>query len=273
VTTLAFHRAALLLTGLVLSLAAPSLAAAQGFAVLASPPRFEGHAKPGETYRNIVELTNVADTGTRLNLKTADWTLDAAGSAVFSEALAADSCRPWVGIEARELQLAARGKRRFRFEVAVPADAPAGECRFALMVEGEPEASPGAVPVMVSGRLGIIVYVAIGDAAARLALVETRRAAIATAGGRDLPVLAIRNAGNAHGRLEGYLDGVDAQGTRFTFAPSSLPILAGETRDIVLTPVVDDEGTPIPAIRYPLTLKGRLNSGAQRLVIDTTVGQ
>jgi hypothetical protein len=270
VTTFAFHRAALLLTGLALSLAVPSMAAAQGFAVLASPPRFEGTAKAGETYRNIVELTNVADTGTRLNVKTADWTLDAAGRAVFSEVLAADSCRPWVGIEARELQLAARGKRRFRFEVAVPADAPAGECRFALMVEGEPEASPGAVPVMVSGRLGIVVYVAIGDAAARLALVETRHA---PAQGQDLPVLSIRNAGNAHGRLEGYLDGVDAQGSRFTFAPSSLPILAGETRDIVLTPVVDDEGTPVPAIRYPLTLEGRLDSGAQRLGIDTTVGQ
>lgn len=238
------------------------------FAILASPPRIEAQARPGETWRNIVELTNVARSDTPLTVKTADWTLDASGNAQFDDALADGSCRPWAAIEAREFNLGAGRKRRFRFEVDVPADAPQGECRFALMFEGAPQAAPGDVPVPVSGRLGIIVYLAIGDAAPYLAVAGHH---VAMVQGQRLPVLEISNTGDAHGRLDGYLNGTDAEGRRIALAPSSLPILAGETRAIILSPVQDDSGTPVPAIHYPLTLKGRLDAGRQRVDIDFVV--
>lgn len=248
----------------------PGAVMAQGFSVLVSPPRFEAAVKPGETYRNVIEITNVSAEPGRYRLRTADWSLDADGSAVFTTELAPGSCRPWVGIEAPEIAVPGNGKRRYRFEIAVPADAPAGQCRFAILLEGEPEAVNGSVPVPVAGRIGIIVYATVGDAAPRL---EIAGHEVREISGQRLPVLLVRNAGNAHGRLEGLVDGTDASGRRYSFLPSNLPILAGETRAIVLAPEADRPDAPPPALAFPVRLAGRLESGAQRLDVALTVQQ
>src|SRR3546814_2484594 len=79
-------------------------------------------------------------------MRISDWSSDVCSSDLFepdatvefSDALAPGSCRPWVGLEAAEINLAPNAKRRYRFEVRVPTDAPAGECRFAIMIEGDP---------------------------------------------------------------------------------------------------------------------------------------
>ena len=66
---------------------APAGAGAQGFSALVSPPRFEDQVKPGTVYRNVVEISNVSGAAAHYTLKTADWHLDAQGSAVFDTAL------------------------------------------------------------------------------------------------------------------------------------------------------------------------------------------
>jgi len=256
---------------LLLALVVASTAAgAQGFSALVSPPRFEASAKPGSVYRNVLEVTNVSDASNRYHFKTADWTLESNGDAAFSEALSPGSCRPWVGLETAEIALGARAKRRYRFEVAVPADAPVGECRFAILIEGDAEQVDGNVPVPIAGRIAVIVYLAVGEASARLEIASQQ---VTSVDGRPLPVLTVRNVGNAHGRLEGLVDGTDADGRRYAFAPSGLPILAGETRRVVLTPEADEGATTLPTIRYPLLIKGRLEAGSQRIDIDATVAQ
>jgi fimbrial chaperone protein len=160
---------------LVATLTLASLPAmAQEFALVVSPPRFEDRTKPGTTYRNVFELNNTSARSAKFSVETADWVLDAQGAPVFSQSLAKDSCRQWVGIEANEITVKGNGKRRFRFEVAVPADAPRGECRFAIMIEGEPQAARANMPLPISGRIGVIVYLAIGDAAPKLVVAETR---------------------------------------------------------------------------------------------------
>ncbi|MEJ7745717.1 MAG: hypothetical protein WKF61_02975 [Luteimonas sp.] len=262
----ALARTSVLMFGLLCS----TLASAQGFSTLVSPPRFEDTTKPGTTYRNVIEITNVSGTQSHFTLKTADWAIDPQGSAVFADALTPGSCRPWVGIEAPDITIAANAKRRYRFEVVVPPDAPSGECRFAILLEGDPEEVGGDVAMPVAGRIGIIVYLAIGDAAPQLAVTGTQAQAVA---GRVVPLLQVRNTGNAHGRLEGLVDGVDSRGRKFVLAPSNQPILPGETRVVTLSPQGDDADTPAPAIAYPLQLKGRLEWGAQRLDIDTVVAQ
>lgn len=248
----------------------PAAAVAQGFSALVTPPRFEDSVRPGTTYRNVIEITNVSDARARYTLQTADWTLDPAASAVFSSELAPGSCRPWVGIEAPEIAVAPNTKRRYRFEVAVPTDAPAGECRFAIMIEGDPSTTSGAVAVPVSGRIGVIVYLAIGDAAARFEVVGSGTREVE---GRTVPVLDIRNSGNAHGRMEGLLAGRDASGRGYAFAPSNQPILPGETRTVVLTPQADSTDAAAPTIVWPLTLDGQLDWGAQRIDVDTTIAR
>lgn len=242
-------------------------AAAQGFSALVSPPRFEDRAQAGETYRNVVEINNVSAESAHFTVQTADWTFNPDATVAFDDALATGSCRPWVGIEAPEITVPANGKRRYRFEVQVPPDAPAGECRFALMIEGDAEPAPGSVAIPVSGRIGVIVYLAIGDAAARLELAGSR---VDTVDGRQVPVLLVRNGGNAHGRLAGFVDATDAGGRRYALAPSTFPILPGETRAIALAPEADSDDSAPPVLAYPLRVEGRLEWGDGRLDIDTT---
>jgi hypothetical protein len=248
----------------------PEVVFAQEFAVVVSPPRLEDRVKPGARYRNIIEINNTSAKSARYTVQTADWILDAQSSPVFSSSLAAESCRPWVGIEANEISVKAKGKRRFRFEVAVPANAPTGECRFAIMIEGEPQVVKGNVPLPVSGRIGVIVYLAIGDAAPKLDILETRTA---TVQGKTVPILRLRNSGTMHGRIEGYLGAIDAKGTRIVLVPDSSPILVGTTRDIPLYPQTEGSEAQPATIVYPLRIKGRLDSGSQRLDIETTLNR
>jgi hypothetical protein len=242
-----------------LAACAASQAGAQGFAALVTPPRVELTAKPGDRLRQVIEITNAAPRAAKYNLKTADWTLDANGAVAFQESLPAGSCRPWVAIEARQISVAAGGKHRYRFEVAPPADAPAGECRFAILIEGDEQTvqTPGGPTFPVSGRLGVIVYVMLGGAQPNLEVVATR-----VAGGDEaLPVLMVKNTGTAHGRLAGFLSGTDASGKKIEFTPSTLPILPGETRAISLAPY--REGDEPLKISYPITIRGKLEWGDQ----------
>ena len=70
---------------------------------------------PERSVRNVLEITNGSTRSARFLLKTADWQLAPDGSVQFSDALAPGSCRPWVGIEAPEIQVAPNGRRRYRF--------------------------------------------------------------------------------------------------------------------------------------------------------------
>lgn len=243
----------------------------QAFSGLISPPRFEDQTQAGKTYRNIIEISNVSDRPMAFSVKTNDWTLDATGGAVFSEALAADSCRPWVGIEASSIQLPANGKRRYRFEVAVPAGTPAQQCRFALMFEGEPEVMAGSQGIPVAGRIGVIVYLNINGATADLQLLDI---GVQQQNNQLTPVLKIANRGLAHGRLEGMVDAIDATGQRFSLAPVNDPILPNTERVIALYPIEPkyrDPSTSERQMAYPLTLKGKLDWQGKPLTIDTTI--
>jgi hypothetical protein len=243
---------------------APS-AGAQEFSAAVSPPRFELAVKPGESSRQVIEITNASGQPSKYQFRTADWTLDENAGVHFTDELGIRSCRPWVAIERRELEVPAGGRYRFRFEVTPPADSPARECRFAIMIEGDEQLARGAdgLTLPVSGRIGVIVYVRVGDAAPELQVVG---AVVSDVNGRLLPVLQVNNLGNAHGRLTGFLQGTDASGRRLEFEPSTLPILPLETRAIALT--ASEQPETIAEIAFPVTIKGVLEWGsAQRLEI------
>ena len=215
-----FARAPLVLLCAASTLLCATGVAAQGFAAIVSPPRFELTAKPGEKVRQVVEIGNAGTQAAKYHFKTADWTLDKTGGVSFDESLQPGSCRPWVAIEKREVTVAGGGKYRYRFEVAPPADAPTGECRFALLIEGDEQAVKAAngPPVPVAGRIGVIVYLSIGGAVPKLELVGSQ---VATINGEATPVLQIKNSGNAHGRLDGFLSGTDAGGKKLEFSLST----------------------------------------------------
>jgi hypothetical protein len=232
----------------------PASVLAQGFAAMVSPPRFELSGKPGETQRHVIEITNADTRPATFRMRTSDWTLGANAIVQLTDALAEGSCRPWVAIERREITVAADSRYRFRFEITPPPGA-TGECRFALVLEGGGETVQAGknLSIPVHGRIAVIVYVTFGDAAPQLDVVRT---AVAEREGRQVPLLYVRNTGTAHGRLEGFLEGTDASGRRVEFTPAGLPILPGETREIVLN--VAGEGESRPAAVFPMAIRGTL---------------
>jgi hypothetical protein len=239
---------------------------AQGFAVYVSPPRFEIRAKPGETRREVVEFHHAAREPGHYRVYTTDWQLKADDSIDFSETLAADSCRPWLAIERRELTIKPNGRHRFRFEITPPPDAPPRECRVALMLEGQDPArfAGDRLDIPVSGRIGVIIYVAVGDVSPNLAV---RAGGTRKQGDSLLPALEVTNTGTAHGRLGGFLTGTDAAGKKFDLAPDESPILPGRTRAILLH-IVTMDGSKPPEVSYPLTVKGTLEWGKNKQEID-----
>jgi hypothetical protein len=238
---------------------------AQGFAALVSPPRFELAAKPGKTLRSVIEVSNRSTAPAKYLIHTADWSLTADFGVSFQDALQQDSCRPWVAIERPEVVVPGGGTVRYRFEVTVPADAEAGECRFAVMIEGaEPSiAHSNGMNLPVTGRIGVIVYVVIGGAAPDLELLGPK---VATLNGRQVPSIRVHNGGTAHGRMTGFLTGTDAKGNSYDFTPLDFPILPHEEREILLTPstAADDH----PTLAFPVTVKGTLEWGQHRTEFD-----
>ena len=246
------------------TIATPS-ARAQGFSAVISPPRFELNVQPGKTTRQVIEITHVANRRGEYRVYTNDWTIGADGNAVFTDELAPTSCRPWVALERRELALSANGKIRFRFEISPPANASLAECRFAIMIEGLEQVikTEGALSFPVSGRVGVIVYAALGDARPAL---KISHAGVAANDGVIVPRVEVSNTGNAHGRLGGFVIAVDAKGNQFDLVPEAIPILPAQTRMVSLIPNVAVSGDN--AIKYPLTVKGSLEWGDKKTDID-----
>ena len=98
------------------------LSLAQGFAAMVSPPRFELMVKPGETQRQIVEITNADSRPATFRLRTADWTLDA------KAAVAAERCSGRGQLPALGGDRASRDRRACRRPVSLPLRAHAA-CR------------------------------------------------------------------------------------------------------------------------------------------------
>lgn len=238
---------------------------AQSFAALVSPPRFELTGTPGKTVRAVVEITNADSHSAQYKIKTADWSLDKDSGVQFQDALQPGSCRPWVAIERREITVSAGAKIRYRFEINPPANTPATECRFALMIEGGDSAveTKGGLSFPVNGRIGLIVYLAVGAVAPQLEVVGSR---VNLVNGVMTPVIVVKNSGNAHGRLTGFLNGTDSARNKLEFTPSNLPILAGETQTVPLS-VNQEEGKTI-AIRFPITINGTLEWDDKRIPFE-----
>ena len=238
---------------------------AQEFAALVTPPRYELFMQPGQTTHQILEITHMGTQVTPYRIYTADWTYSPEGTVNFFEPLQTGSCRQWVALERREITLASQAKKRFRFEISTPPDAAAGECRFAVMIEGRDlkVKASDAVSFPMAARIGVVVYVTIGKAAP---LLEVAQMSAEIIDGKITPVLRIRNVGNAHGRLGGVLDAIDAAGVKFELSPATLPILPGEIRKIVLAAPTDDKAAQ--SARYPIKISGNLEWADQKTAIS-----
>lgn len=246
---------------LALLLAPLAASAGEGFAIDVSPPRFELRGKPGEVLRQTIEIRNAGDDIANYRLATVDWSLDPHGGVVTQERVGPDSCRNWVVLERPTVQLPPRsGVKRYRFEVRVPQQVPSRECRFGIALESADSvpirAGKGAsVQFPVTGRIVIVVYVGIGDAAPKLSYEGGR---LQRAGATTRPVFYLRNDGNAHGRAGGVLDATDAKGRAYQLVLSTLPILPGERRELPLAVKNPDGSDATVAPEAPLKIRGKI---------------
>ena len=237
----------------------------QGFAAIVSPPRFELSAQPGKTVRGVIEVSNRSSATSRFLIQTADWTLGRDFSVSFQDYLQPDSCRPWGAIERPPVEVPGGAILHYRFEVAVPTDAPDGECRFAVMIEGdEPSMVRNqALNMPITGRIGVIVYMAVGNGKPKMEILGPE---VTTVNGQQVPTLRIHNGGSAHGRVGGFLTGTDAKGVSYDFTPADFPILPHEEREIFLTP--STVAAVHPTLTVPVTVKGTFEAGDQKIELN-----
>lgn len=239
-----------------------------------SPPRFELNGKPGEVIRQVVTISNGSAQPARYSIKTADWDLDANGGARYDEgAPRAGSCRPWVRLERHEITVPPRGSRNYRFEIHVPPDTKAAECRFAFLVAGEAtnvtQPGPQQIQIPIVGRVGIIVYAVIGDARPDLRLTSL---SVKRVQGKTMPVATFANQGKAHGRVFGNLQVKDAAGHQLDLVADEGVVLPGAQRGIELRPVDFTTGEarePSYDLAPPMHVRGKLQlQGGGEIAID-----
>ncbi|MCC2676892.1 MAG: hypothetical protein K0R58_3839 [Ramlibacter sp.] len=247
----------------VLALLLPSWAAAGPFELGVAPSRFELAAKPGTRVGQSLTLQNVSDQPADVAVRTLDWNMTPTGGITYVEDLAPGSCRPWVTLERRRLTLGPRARGTYRFQVDVPPDAPRGECRFMIALEGaEPAVTSrlgsggAAMNLPVSGRIAIAVYIAVNGAQPKL---EIQNLSTQPVQGRRLPTVTVTNAGDAHGRLDGALDATDARGQKFELVPDASPLLAGQTRTLAFSARTNTPNQKLEEPAFPIKASGRLD--------------
>ena len=248
--------------GLLLSTCWLSPVYAGSFEIAVAPSRLELSANTGQRLGQSLEIQNVGRSPTELNIRTLDWVYSEDGRISYHEALLPNSCRPWVTLEKSSIKLNAQAKRAFRFQVQVPANAPAAECRFMVAIEGkEPASQPvltqggASLNLPVNGRIAVAVYIAVGGAEPKLTVKQLN---VQNIKGQRIPVAIVSNQGSSHGRLSGVLEATDAKGQVFELAPETTPILAGQTRTLVLTPqAIANQKLNPPT--YPIQAEGSLD--------------
>lgn len=240
--------------------AASALAAP--FEVAISPSRYELSGKSASRVGQSLDIINVGRSATEVSVRTLDWSYSAEGGVTYVDELLPNSCRPWVTLERKTVKIAAGARAAFRFQVDIPADAPRGECRFMLAVEGvEPaynsviQGGGASLSLPVSGRIAVAVYLGVNGAESKLALTQVGFNEI---NGKKTPVVTISNTGDAHGRLDGSLDAVDAKGVEFELVPEGTPIMPGQTRTLPLSIKTEPNQKP-PEVTYPVKSSGTLD--------------
>lgn len=247
-------------------------AESQGFSAGIAPSKFELRAKPGAVVRDTLLIMNASEKRAGYSLRTADWNVtDTQGLEYIEDQLVAGSCRPWVKLERRTLNIAPRSQKRYRFEIHVPEDAPAGLCRFAMLIEPAEvtmASTGGDQPIRfpIVGRYAVIVYVTIGDAKANIEYSGIGRGEM---GGLILPTLKLHNNGSTYDRVFGRITATDASGARHVLIASTFPVLPNRSEEIMLIPeATENSRADNVAMSYPLQLKGSFEIAGQRFSIE-----
>lgn len=241
-----------------------------GFTAGISPSRFELTVRPGDVIRDTITVINPGNEPATYLFKTADWRLNESSSVEYIEDdLVSDSCRPWVRLERRAVEIGPGAEKNYRFEVHVPENASHGLCRFAIIIEPvepyEVNAAAGGVTMPVVGRFAVLSYVTIGDASADISFLGLEATEV---NGMRVPALRVRNQGETYDRMFGQVTATDASGRRFSLRASDFPVLPGRTESIALIPETGESDSAPPVLEFPVRLDGRVEIGGETLRVE-----
>ena len=254
------------------ALGAASDVVAAPFEIALSPSRLELQSKSGARVGQSLDIQNMSERPAQVAIRTIDWTYSATGDIGFHDDLLPGSCRPWVTLERGTLGIPAHGRKSFRFQIDVPANAARSECRFMISVEGtEPaqqsvmQGGGAALSLPVMGRIAVAVYVLLDGAQPKL---ELKQVATHVVQGKKQSFVTVTNTGDAHGRIQGSLDAVDNQGRSFELFAEGTPILPAQTRTLALTPQVEPGKAAVP-YAYPFKVSGMLDWDRGSFKVET----
>ncbi len=251
----------------------PVVLLAAGFSAGISPPKFELKTNPGKIVKEVITILNTAGIAANYSIRTADWRLNEQQGVDFIEdKLVENSCRPWVRLEQKSIQVRSGAQKKYRFEIHTAKDAKPGLCKFAILIEPDEKLTVGIgkdqnIKFPVVGRYAVIVYLNIGDVKADIEYLGMGKK---QANNLLLPTLKFYNKGVTYGRAFGSVVATDAKGKRYDLLVSSFPVLPGRTEEVLLAPNRSDTPKEKIKFNYPLKLKGKIEIGGKTFKINET---
>ncbi len=223
-----------------------------------APMRIEIQLPPGGQYTDSLRLTNDAAAAVRIRSELLDWFIDETMTPQFADRYDQEkefSCRDWLQLNPREMDMVPNGTFRVRYTLRVPQETPQGEyhCGAGFVTLPPLHADQPALGVSIAVRAVAAFYVVVGNPASGPAL---RNLSLRSASDGSWEAVAqFENQGLRHYRIQGFVEVVDAKGQV----------------------VEHDEYPPIPVLpkrlqAFPIRLKQELPPGTYVLHSQADVG-
>ena len=199
-----------------------------------SPVRAELRLAPGQNYTGLIRVdvtTPAQEAGTAapqdgeafsVIVYAQDWFLPLEGPPVYlAPGSTSASCASWVATNPTQFGLRPGESQWLRYTISVPEET-IGEHWTVLFVDAYPLLSSEQRPaVTVHARIGVMIYVAVGDALGELQILDFYA-------GPSTAVLTLANTGTAHLRVQGTISLAPSAGEPTTLPVPETVILPGE---------------------------------------------
>lgn len=223
-----------------------------------APMRLEIQIPAGGQYTDSLRLSSEADEPMRARGELLDWYMDETMTPQFSDHLEQEkslSCRDWLQVNPREVDLPARASTRVRYTLRVPAGTPEGEYHCGAGYTSLPPVKLDKTPMgmQIAVRAVAAFYVVVGNPASQPAFRDLSLQSGPE--GTWEAVAKFENQGLRHYRIQGHLEVQDAAGR------------VVERIDYPNIPVL-----PKRVQIFPLRLKSQLAPGTYTLHSQADVG-
>ncbi|MFC1572512.1 hypothetical protein ACFL6M_02825 [Candidatus Eisenbacteria bacterium] len=200
-----------------------------------SPLRVHLQVKPGAEYTDAVSVTNTGSNPVRLRAYLSDWTLDEAGTPIFSKIGTEErSSSRWVDLAPADFLLEPGEIENVRFTIHVPEGVSEAGYHSALILENVPldRSTIRTSRVFVQGRVACMLYVTVGNPPRSMKITSMSAGTRATGPYVDL---VVENTGKAVLRLAGGVRLVvnDNEDGDIVELPD-VPVLPGGSRRLLL---------------------------------------